>query len=259
AVGLDADEVLAKYKAAGLLGGPEAASKPAARAPSERAPQASPLPPPPPEIVLPSEEEAPAPESAAPAPVPIEEAAKLVFEGETEPKLSPESRKRILAWTWRAAAALAILAAIIVFWPFRGPREDRPESGTVVSQGALPPPRTAEASPMPAAEPGVPPAAEVVPEGLTIEIVFEAETWIRVFTDGVLKVDGLFPAGATARARAKKEILIRTGNAPGFAFTLNGLPAKPLGRGGTLLVDVTITTDNYRDFLEDPPSARPAG
>jgi cytoskeleton protein RodZ len=263
AVGLDAEEVLARYKAAGLLGGGEGAKKAPRRPGPEAAPRASPIPPPPPEITLPSDE-VPASESAAPAPIaPV--AAKLVFEEAPKPKLPPESRKRILAWTWRIVAAIAVISAIVLLWPFRGSREASPEPGTVVTPGVLPPPQTSESGLAPGSvtgqqatvEPAAAAAAEEVREGLTIEITFAAETWIRVFTDGVLKVDGLFPAGAEARARADREILIRTGNAGGFTFTINGRPAKSLGRVGQLLGDVTITADNYRDFLEDPTSAGP--
>ena len=91
---------------------------------------------------------------------------------------------------------------------------------------------------------------EEVWTGVTIEISFQAETWIQVYTDGVLKVDGLFPAGATAQAQADEQLLIHVGNAGGFTFLLNGKPAKPLGRAGHVLTDIKITPNNYKDFLE---------
>ena len=111
----------------------------------------------------------------------------------------------------------------------------------------------------PVSKPEPPPAVEEAWKGVTIEISFQAETWIQVYTDGELKVDGLFPAGATARARADKELLIRTGNAGGFSFRLNGRQAKPLGRSGQLLNDIKIRPENLSDFLEGPTSGRSAG
>ena len=100
---------------------------------------------------------------------------------------------------------------------------------------------------------------ENAPERLVCEaeIVFEAETWIRVYTDGVLKVDGLFPPGTTAKAQADERILIHTGNAGGFSFLLNGKAAKPLGRSGQVITDIKITPDNFKDFLEAESPARP--
>jgi len=96
-------------------------------------------------------------------------------------------------------------------------------------------------------------------KGITIEIVFEAETWIEVYTDGTLRISGIFPAGASARAQASEKLLIMTGNAGGFTFKLNGRPAKPLGRIGQILNDVTITLENLKDFLEAPSSGGPTG
>jgi hypothetical protein len=111
----------------------------------------------------------------------------------------------------------------------------------------------------PTPKPEALPAAEEVWKGVTIEITFRAATWIQVRTDGTLKVDGIFPAGATARAQADERLLIHTGNAGGFTFRLNGKPAKPLGRSGQVLTDIAITPENFRDFLESPPSDLPTG
>jgi hypothetical protein len=107
---------------------------------------------------------------------------------------------------------------------------------------------------VPAAKPETTPAVEDVWEGIPIEITFQSETWIQVYTDGTLKVDGLFPAGGTARAQADEKLLIHTGNAGGFTFRLNGRPAKPLGRSGQVLTDIKITPENFQDFLEGQSS-----
>jgi hypothetical protein len=104
-----------------------------------------------------------------------------------------------------------------------------------------------------------PPVVEVAWKGVTIEITFEAETWIQIYADGVLKVDGLFLPGTTAKAQADERILIHTGNAGGFDFLLNGKPAKLLGRSGQVLTDITITPDNFKGFLEAETPVRPAG
>jgi hypothetical protein len=205
------------------------------------------------------------PESLEKAPHPVH------FEEAPKPRLSEATRKRILAWTWRGLAAVLLVVVIILVWPSRRPAADAP--GTTAAEAVLQPPQTAgtgaapsapaasEAVTPPAAqaEPAPAPAAEEVWKGLTIEITFQAETWIQVRTDGEIKVNGLFPPGSTARAQADSRLLIHTGNAGGFTFRLNGRPAKPLGRSGQVLTDVKITLENVKDFLESPSSGPSVG
>ena len=250
-LGLDGDDVLARYKTAGLVAEPERKRHSFLKPAPESAPRLAPIPP------------------SEPALSPVPKAApELVFEPvpDPKPKLSPAARKRIFAWAWRGAAAVLVIAVLVVLWSSRRPRQpqaqnETAEPATIVTQTVLPPPqRTEPASPplsAPAPEPQ--PAVGEVWKGVTIEISFQAETWIQVYTDGVLKVDGLFPAGATAQAQADEQLLIHVGNAGGFTFLLNGKPAKPLGRAGHVLTDIKITPNNYKDFLEGQSPGPPAG
>lgn len=271
AVGLDPEEVLGRYKAAGLLGEPVPRRSIFQRAATGPAPPPPPLPsqalptepasPPPPAPYSPPAPAPPAPESSAPppetAPAP-EPAAGLLFEPAPKPRLSPAARKLIISWGWRSALVLLAVAVLALLWSSRRPRPPRPEPGAVTTKtvpaGGPLPPASAPAVP---AEP--PPAVEAAWKGVTIEIAFRDATWIRVFADGALQIDGVFPAGATARARADERIVITTGNAGGFTFLLNGAPARSLGRAGDLLADVTITPANYKEFLEPRPPGPPAG
>ena len=273
AIGLDPEDIVGRYRSAGLLGGPDHAppSVPAA------APEPAPA------YVEPFAKVEPSLPRQAGAAAGTEAAPPLLFEEISQTKLAPAARKRILAWTWRTLAALTVVAAIVVLWPSRKAGPSQSEPSTVVTQAELPAsqraypgpapaagapasPETAGAlrpSPQPAAEPeaqpDAPPLAEESWKGLIIEITFQAETWIQVRSDGEIKIDGLFPAGTTAQARADERLLIHTGNAGGFTFRLNGRPAKPLGRSGQVLTDIKITTGNYKDFLEAPSSGLPTG
>lgn len=275
AVGLDPEEVLRRYREAGQLSsGPE---------------QGRGLVPKPPEITLPQIEPAPpaaAPESpaepiapAAPSLAPAQKAEPpLLIEEAPKTGHSPADLKRIPGWAWRALAVLVIGCAIFfVLRSMRSQRSAQPRPTTVVTRSVLPPAqktepaKATEPAPAPGSQPAsqpagepaakleAPPVADEVWKGVTIEIVFQADTWIRVYTDGELKIDGLFPAGATARAQADEELLIQTGNPGGFTFRLNGKPAKPLGRAQQLLTDIKITPNNLRDFLEGPSSGLPTG
>jgi transcriptional regulator with XRE-family HTH domain len=264
AVGLDPDGVVAKYKDAGLLSSGAAGHGAFLRRAAAETSRPAPIPPPEPVLpVLPSEEEPPLPPAAAEPSEPAAAAPEIFFEEAAPPRVSPELRKRIFAWAWRIAAALIIVAAGYFLLTSRRDGPAEPPPSTVVAQQELPPPQIdrtpAESAAAPASVPVAPPVVEEIWKGVTIEITFQADTWINVRTDGELKVDGIFPAGATARAQADELLLIHTGNAGGFTFTLNGRPAKPLGRSGQVLTDIKITPDNYREFLESPSSGGPTG
>jgi len=296
AIGLDAEEVLAKYKAAELIGEPERRRHMFPKAPAGPAP---PLPPPfaapPPAEPAPSPapeaEPAPAPEAATPVEAPplpdIAPAPGLLIEPAPKPRLSPAARKRILSWAWRTVAFVAVVAVLVVLWSSRRPRPPQAKPGAVAPETALPErplpttPQTTpgavpsadlagrtfqSAQPAPAAaepaakpEPEPPAAGEEVRKGVTIEITFNDSTWIHVRSDGEIKIDGVFPAGTSARAQADQLLLIHTGNAGGFTFLLNGQRAKPLGRSGQVLTDIKITPANYKEFLEVRPPGPPAG
>jgi cytoskeletal protein RodZ len=272
AIGLDPDEVLARYRAAGVFGESESKRHSFLKPPA--APAAPVLPAPVAEPLLPSETSAPPP-SAVETPEP-----ELVIEEAPKPKLSAAARKRLFSWAWRSLAVLAAVAVLVTLWSNRRPRppEDRietaaPVPSTVVTGSALPaaagqePGAQAPAQPEPAPPaatesavvPSPVPAVEEVRKGITIEIAFQTETRISVTADGTLQIDGVFPPGSTARAQADGILVITTGNAGGFTFSLNGKPAKPLGRSGQILNDVKITLENIKDFLEGQTPGPAAG
>jgi cytoskeleton protein RodZ len=274
AVGLDPEEVLDRYKAAGLLGTApgdrEDLAKTALRAAPRPGVVGSPARPAPAE---PPAATGAAPEAAPEAPPGLEPSAHVVqFEEAPRPRLSAAGRKRIAAWAMGIIAVGLVAVVLTIVWPSR--RGGKGVQRQVVGTETIPPPsRTAATGTAPAiippagpaaapagqGEPGQAPAAEEVWKGLTIELSFQAETWIQVRTDGELKINGLFPPGSTARAQADRVLLIHTGNAGGFTFRLNGRPAKPLGRLGALMTDIQITPENMTDFLENPSSGAPPG
>lgn len=275
AIGLDPDEVLARYRAAGVFGESESKRHSFLKPPAAPAAPAPPvLPAPAAEPLLPSETSA-HPPSAVETPEP-----ELVIEEAPKPKLSAAARKRLFSWAWRSLAVLAAVAVLVTLWSNRRPRppEDRietaaPVPSTIVTGSALPaaagqePGAQAPAQPEPAPPaatesavvPSPVPAVEEVRKGITIEIAFQTETRISVTADGTLQIDGVFPPGSTARAQADGILVITTGNAGGFTFSLNGKPAKPLGRSGQILNDVKITLENIKDFLEGQAPGPAAG
>jgi len=251
-IGLNEEEVLARYRAAGVFGDPE--PKRIQVPQPEPAPRAHPVADPEPvQPVRPGPR--PSPETTqilTPPPPPSEPTIMPA----PKPPMTPEARKRIIAWAVRSIIVLMAVAAIVLLWPSRQPTTRPVETAApapLAMQTDIPPPQE------PAIESEPAPVVEEIWTGVTIEISFQAETWIQVYTDGVLKLDGLFPPGAKAKAQAAEKLLIQVGNAGGFTFLLNGKPAKPLGRSGQVITDIEITPDNLKDFLqaEEPNELAP--
>ena len=72
--------------------------------------------------------------------------------------------------------------------------------------------------------------------------------WVSVVADGQLIIARLLQNGERATAVARAELELRVGDPSVFAYTLNGVPGRPLGEAGKP-VTVKITEGNYRTFL----------
>jgi len=292
AIGLDGEVVLAKYKAAGLIGEPErkrhllsrsepakpepassggALPKPAAEPAVQPVPQAAPEPPAPP-VHKPAPEPEQAPVLKPPPEQPIltdlkpdpapDPAERLIVRSAPEtprPSRLKLALEAVLRTRAGVRAGLGIVVVLAVIFLLILPMLRRPPRASVQAAAQAPTVSEPVSAPPQKAEPEPPPIVEVAWKGVTIEIAFEAETWIMVYADGILKVTGLFPPGSTAKAQADERILIHTGNAGGFSFLLNGKAAKRLGRSGQVITDIKITPDNFKDFLEAETPGRPAG
>ncbi len=86
-------------------------------------------------------------------------------------------------------------------------------------------------------------------ENITIEISFLEETWLQVWADGVLKVDGLKQPGEKFMVKANEEFLIHLGNAGGISYTLKNKQGRQLGPSGAVIKNLRITPENYQRFL----------
>lgn len=276
AVGLNEEEVVAQYRAAGIIAEPKyglAASRPQAKpdpkaegTPAPKVVRAAPEPPSEPDG--PASPDTGAPTGAGQSPmstVPTVEAEpgpRFTGEDEEPPERAPLGARLGELVTAKKAVLLAAGTTLVVLgalWLIVLRPSGRPEpSGTSAVQPPPPSePTVAAVQDQPTVE--LPPPAEDVWRGVTIEITFQAETWIQVYTDGVLKIDGLFPAGAKAKAEASERLVIDVGNAGGFTFLLNGRPAKPLGRLGQVRSGITITPENLKEFLQEEPSSGTTG
>jgi len=87
------------------------------------------------------------------------------------------------------------------------------------------------------------------PKELDLKISFLHDTWIQVYADGQLALDGLKKEGEQARVKAAEELILHLGNAGGISYSLNGKPGKPLGNLGTVAKNIKMNFDNFREFL----------
>lgn len=84
---------------------------------------------------------------------------------------------------------------------------------------------------------------------LELEIAFLHDTWIQVYADGELVLDGLKKEGEQARVEAGGEFIVHLGNAGGISYTLNGKKGKALGILGAVVKNIRINFDNYNEFF----------
>ena len=65
--------------------------------------------------------------------------------------------------------------------------------------------------------------------------------------DGKEVVAGVVGPGERKLVSASGEIALQIEDAGGFAYTINGVPGRPLGAAGTV-INTRITPANYTDF-----------
>lgn len=153
----------------------------------------------------------------------------------------PDKKKNIFFFMLTLLVILAL--TVILYIVFQKDEESPPSSSEIQSLPVKPqeksltlPPSTEEES-------------EIEPEDLTLDFIVQQETWIEVFADQEMLDSGIKYPGERLQYKARKEFLIHLGNAGGIAFTINGLEGIELGEPGAVRRDISITMDNYPDFI----------
>jgi cytoskeletal protein RodZ len=170
---------------------------------------------------------------------------------EREPGAVLSGRRRV--WLYTAAAVILAGIILIAFSVFKkGKPAAAPAkivTAPLIQQDQVP----AQAKAEPETQPQKPPQEQ----GLEITLDFVEETWIQLFVDGEVRLNGLLAAGQQYSTRALKEIKINIGNAGGVSFTLNGKRGKPFGLRGEVIYDILITPDKLREFQLPGQNAGP--
>ncbi len=154
------------------------------------------------------------------------------------------SARQVLETVFKLLVVGVPLAGLI-FLGLRGIPAFSPDPGDAGAPvEAAPPP----APPPPAAPVGVEEAAPPVEESLAIVLRPRGESWVSLTVDGEVVVSRIMQAGEEESYEAEREITLNVGNAGGFDFTINGLPARSLGSQGEVRT-ARITPENYLDYV----------
>jgi len=117
-----------------------------------------------------------------------------------------------------------------------------------VTRPPTPPPIPA---PAPTPPPVAPEAAKPDPpadEGLTIGLLARRRCYVSATVDGRKAIEQLLPEGDHRTLDVKREMVLTAGDAAAIVLTLNGAPARPLGKNGEV-VTIRINPANFKDYL----------
>lgn len=94
------------------------------------------------------------------------------------------------------------------------------------------------------------PSSAVATDGdvLHIDIRSQGVCWLSATSDGTRVVYRLMQPGDQQTIEVRDEVVLRVGNPAAFAFSINGMSGRSLGRASEA-VTVHITRRNYREFL----------
>jgi transcriptional regulator with XRE-family HTH domain len=86
-------------------------------------------------------------------------------------------------------------------------------------------------------------------EKIFFTINFVEKTWLQLYVDGRLTIDGLKYPGDKEKVKALREIVLHLGNAGGVTYSLNNELGKPFGSSGAVVKNIRITPENLQEYL----------
>ena len=156
-----------------------------------------------------------------------------------------------------------ILGALLYFG-FGMRRAARPPADLApVASAPAPESKPAEVPPAPV-DRGSPPAAPAPPAAappapapntdapaddvLTIGLTARRRCYVSATVDGRKAIEQLLPEGDHRTLEVRREMVLTAGDAAAIVLTLNGAPARPLGKIGEV-VTVRVNPANFKDYL----------
>lgn len=111
-----------------------------------------------------------------------------------------------------------------------------------------PPPPAPAPTPPPAAPEAAATPEPPADEGLTIGLLARRRCYVSATVDGRKVIEQLLPEGDHRTLDVKREMVLTAGDAAAIVLTLNGAPARPLGKNGEV-VTVRVNPANFKDYL----------
>jgi cytoskeleton protein RodZ len=167
-----------------------------------------------------------------------------------------ESDQRLAAtFLWLAAISLPLVGLLLYFGGKQhsaSAARGVPQVAAPVSEGApvdIPPPaEIVRPAVGPIAPPVTPPAPAAVPDSLTVALVAVRPCWVSATVDGSKVVERLLATGEREVLDAHRALVLTLGDASAVTLTVNGQPARGLGRAGQV-VTAELNLSNVDDFL----------
>jgi cytoskeletal protein RodZ len=97
----------------------------------------------------------------------------------------------------------------------------------------------------------------VAAKNLTVDIHPTGPCWVEATADGERVVGRLMDAGSRETIDVGEMLTLRVGDPAAFAFSINGVAGRSLGRAGAVAT-VRIDRANYESFLDPLPPAKSA-
>jgi cytoskeleton protein RodZ len=171
---------------------------------------------------------------------------------------SADALRRQLPWGLFAAVLLAV-ALVLFFWSHRQRERVRQSARPAPTSSAIPLPPTqlsgkASGENTASSPPGrsVSSATSAAAPGeFTVAIQAREESWISITADGRSIASELLAPGSERQIRARKEIIVKEGNAGAVDFRLNGTKLVTGGEFG----EVKTVTFGPRGILPNAPAA----
>ena len=164
-------------------------------------------------------------------PAPSSTAAAAAILPEEERQFEHRQRRAIKVLAIGAGLLAILIAVSYVVWRGRTPGSvsaQTPPTATAVEPAPAPVPQPA---PLPAAD-AAPPVAPPPAGELTIEVHPVAACWVSLTVDGRKLFGRVMQAGEREKQIVQREAIVEIGDAGAFAYSVNGLPGKPLGEKG---------------------------
>ena len=147
--------------------------------------------------------------------------------------------------------SVPIAGAVLYFGIVGPPRSDReapaaPEAAVATASEAAPSP-TSASSPAEAGAVAVPLDAPI--DRLSVTLSVTRLSWVSATVDGELVIERELQAGEQTTFEARRELVLKAGDAEAVVMTVNGALARPLGKAGEV-VTARLNLSNFKEYLQ---------